>query len=87
MRTREQVTSMLVGLLALAGVCLISYAFIAALLDKLGSLDSEVSKAIIGASLAVFGAALTLTLGKLWEQRISNQQHTRQKKFQSTSNK
>ena len=51
------------------------------LIDKLSSIDSDLSKTIISSSFAVLGAALTLSAGKILEQRIKIKQDVREKKI------
>ena len=56
------------------------FVFLTALIEKLNSIDSDLSKTIVGSSLAVLGAAITIAAGKILEQRIKIKQEVREKK-------
>lgn len=70
---------MSVLMLALCLACL--YFFLAAVLDKLNSINSDLIKTIVGASVATIGAALTIVLGKAWELKTKIRQDIRDKKI------
>src|SRR3990167_3821002 len=55
--------------------------FIAGLIDKLNSLNSELSKAMITGGVTIFAAIVTLVIGKIWEQKMKIQQDVREKKI------
>ena len=57
------------------------YLFVAALLDKLSSVQSELAKAIIAASATVLAAVIALVAGKIWEQRLKIRDEIRAKKI------
>jgi len=67
------------GVVALLGVGL--YFFFASLLDKLNSVNSDLSKTIIAGVLTAVGAVVTLVIGKIWEQNTRNKQEVREKKI------
>jgi hypothetical protein len=74
----QVLASVLVFLFALGwGV----YLFVAALLDKLSSVQSELAKALIAASATVLAAVIALVAGKIWEQRLKIRDEIRAKKI------
>jgi hypothetical protein len=79
--SKKQIVDALFGVI-LVGICLfILYLFLSMLLGALNSINSDLSKAIVGAILAVTVASVTLVGGKLLEQKISINQDIRQKKI------
>jgi hypothetical protein len=78
---RQQITSILVGIITLAVIAFGFYLFVAAIIDKLNSANSDLGKTIVGASLTLIGATVTLVVGKLWEQKIKIKQEIREKKI------
>ncbi len=80
MKILQQIGSITIGLVTLGILGIGAYWFIAALIDKLSSINSDVSKALIGAVVAVVGATITIVFGKLLEQRIEIRQEVRVKK-------
>ncbi len=57
------------------------YFFVAAVLDKLNSLNSDLGKAIVAGAVTLFAAVVTLVGGKIWEQRVKIQQDVREKRL------
>lgn len=55
--------------------------FISLLLDKLASVQSDLSKALIAASTTILAAVITLVAGKIWEQRLKIRDEIRAKKI------
>ena len=80
MNLKQQIGSVLIGLGTVAALGFGFYWLVAALIDKLNSIDSDVSKALISAVVAIVGATLTIVVGKLLEQRIKIKQDVRLKK-------
>lgn len=78
---KQQLKAMLVPLLVLATIAFGLYLFLAALIDKLNSIGSDLSKAIIAGAVTVFAAAVSLVLGKIWEQHLKIKQEIREKKI------
>jgi len=79
-------TTSIIHLLAAALVFLFAigwgvYIFIAAILDRLNSMQSDLAKAIIAASASVLVAAISFVAGKLWEQRLKIRDEIRAKKI------
>ncbi|MDZ7616964.1 MAG: hypothetical protein U1E05_08170 [Patescibacteria group bacterium] len=66
------------GVVALLGLGV--YFFIAAVIDKLNALNSDLGKAIVAGAVTVAAAIITLVVGKVWEQRVKIQQEVREKK-------
>ena len=78
---RQQLKSVVVPLLVIALLFILLYLFIAALIDKLNSVNSDVSKAIIAGAATIIVAVVSLVLGKVWEQKIKIKQEVREKKI------
>jgi hypothetical protein len=57
------------------------YYFIAAVIDKLNAVNSDLGKAIVTGAVTVAAAIVTLVVGKVWEQRVKIQQEVREKKI------
>ncbi len=57
------------------------YLLITAFIDKLNSVGSDLSKAIITGGVTVSVAVFSLVIGKLWEQQVQIQQNLREKKI------
>ena len=57
------------------------YFFVAAVLDKLNSLNSDLGKAIVAGAVTLFAAVVTVVGGKIWEQRVKIQQDVREKRL------
>lgn len=81
MKQGQQLSAIAISLLTVAALGAGLYWFIAALIEKLASVSSDVSKAVIAGGAAVIGSVLTLVAGKLWEQRIKIRQELRAKKI------
>jgi len=81
MKLRDQIISVLIGLVTFGTVLFGFYWLIAALIDKLNTINSDVSKALISAVVAVVGAAVTISLGKVIELRVQIKQDVRAKKI------
>lgn len=80
MEHKNQIRSVLIGMAVVLASGAGIYFFISALIDKLASIDSDTSKALIGAGVTVFAATLTIVGGKLLEQKIKIKQEVRSKK-------
>ncbi len=80
METKNQIQSVLIGLVIFFSIGFGMYFFISSLIDKLASVDSDISKALIGAGVTIFAATLTIVGGKLLEQKIKIKQEVRLKK-------
>ncbi len=77
----EQLRSTLLGLLVVVVVTCVCYFFLSAMIDKLNSVNSDLSKAIIAAFISVVGATVTIVAGKIYEQKIKIRQDAREKKI------
>jgi hypothetical protein len=81
MNLKQKFADLLLAMLAVAGIAGIVYLFSVGILDKLNSVNSELTKASIGAVVAVFVAAVTIVLGKAWELKTKIKQEIREKKI------
>jgi hypothetical protein len=70
-----------IGIVALCAILLALYFFLAALLDKLNEINSDLIKTLVGATIAAVGAAITIVLGKAWELKTKIKQEIREKKI------
>lgn len=57
------------------------YLFLAALIDKLNSMPSDLGKTLIASSVTILVAVITLVAGKILEQRIRIREEIRSKKI------
>ena len=78
---KQQLKTMVVPLLVVAALGFGLYLFLAALIDKLNSIGSDLSKAIIAGAVTIFAAVVSLVLGKIWEQHLKIKQEIREKKI------
>jgi hypothetical protein len=81
MNIKEHAANVFIGILALALCAAVMYFFLAAILDKLASINSDLMKALIGAGFAAIVTAMTIVLGKIWELKIKIKQDIRDKKI------
>ena len=73
--------AVLIGLFAMTVAGFGLYWFVAALIDKLASVQGDLSKALVASSATIVIAAITVVLGKLWEQRLKTREDIRAKKI------
>ena len=78
---KQQLKALVVPLLLIALLGFGSYWFIAALIDKLNSVNSDIGKAIIAGAATIIVTVLSLVAGKIWEQKIKIRQDIRDKKI------
>lgn len=57
------------------------YAAASAIIDKLDSVDSDLSKALVAGSFTLFAAIAVHVIGKIWEQRMKQRQEVYAKKI------
>lgn len=81
MNDKQQPVSIFVSLLVVGLLGLGIYWLTSALFDKLGSIDSDLGKAIVTGGVTVSIAVISLVIGKLWEQKVKIQQDIREKKI------
>lgn len=77
----QQLKPIAVPLLIVAFLGFGTYLLIAAIIDKLNSINTDVGKAIIAGTATVIISVLSLVVGKIWEQKIKDKQDIRQKKI------
>ncbi len=78
---RKQLGAVALGFLVLGGIGLGFYVFIAALIDKLNVINSDLGKAMVAGSVTLFAAIVTVVLGKIWETRAKIQADVRDRKI------
>ena len=81
MNIRSQLWSIAIGLGTLYAIGYGAYLLFATTIDKLNSINSDVSKTVIAGGFALVGTVITLVAGKLWEQHIKIRQEVREKKI------
>ena len=57
------------------------YWFVAALIDKLASVQGDLSKTLVASSATIIIAVITLVVGKVWEQKLKTREDIRAKKI------
>jgi hypothetical protein len=70
-----------VGIITLAAVAFGLYLLVAALIDKLASIEGDLSKTLVTSSVTVIIAVFTLVGGKLYEQRLKIREDIRARKI------
>lgn len=80
MNSKYDAKQLCLGLIALAIVTFLVIYLLGAFFEALTSLDSDLAKAIIVASIAAIGTTATAALGKIYQQKIAIKQEIRDKK-------
>ena len=73
--------AVLIGLFALTVAGFGLYWFVAALIDKLASVQGDLSKTLVASSATIIIAVITLVVGKVWEQKLKTREDIRAKKI------
>jgi hypothetical protein len=81
MQSPSPFKAVLIGLFAIAALGFGLYWFVAALIDKLASVQGDLSKTLVASSATIIISVLTLVVGKVWEQKLKTREEIRAKKI------